>query len=259
MGKLKFCANISWMFKEVPFLDRFQAAADAGFSSVEIAFPYDFSLSEMVTLKQNAGLEVVLINSGSIKTLGNAGNTKNSQLFKDEIDQAIEYAVGLGCKKIHIMAGKLAENVTKQQAQATFVENLKYAADKLYTHGIVGLVEPISSFSVPDYVVNTSVEAMDIIKQVGKENIRYQMDVFHLQTMEGNLTKKIKDNFSLVGHIQVSQVPQRNEPSSFGEINYSYIFQLLEELGYTGWIGCEYNPSSTTVKSIKWFQDYKSS
>ena len=259
MVKLKFCANLSWMFKEVPFLDRYQAAADAGFSGVEIAFPYDFSLPELIKAKESAGLEQVLINSGSSSTLGNAGNSTNPRLFQDELDLAIKYANGLECKRIHLMAGNIPEKFSKGQAQKTFIENLKYASDKLKAHGITGLIEPINNFSLPNYVLSTSMEALDIIKQVNKENILYQLDFFHLQTMEGNLSQKVSDLFPYIGHIQVSQVPKRNEPSAFGEIQYSYIFQLLEEKGYSGWVGGEYNPSDSTISSLKWFKDYNAS
>ena len=258
MVKLKICANLSWMFKEVPFLDRYQKAADNGFSGVEVAFPYEFSLPEIIKAKEDANVEQVLINSGSASTLGNAGNSMDLKLFRDELDLAIKYANGLRCKRIHLMAGNVPEKSSKQKAQETFVENLKYASDKLKSNDIIGLVEPINSFSLPNYVLSTSMEAVDIVKHVNRDNILYQLDFFHLQTMEGNLTRKISDLFSHVGHIQVSQVPKRNEPSAEGEIQYSYIFQLLEEKGYSGWIGGEYNPTTSTVDSLKWFNDYMS-
>lgn len=258
MGKLKFCANISWLFKEVPFVDRFQAAADFGFSGVEAGFPYDFPLQDLIKKKEAAKVEQVLINCGSTKTRGSAGNNENPQLFRDELGLAIKYAKGLNCKSIHLMAGDVTPNRSKTQAQSAFVENLRYASDELKVHGIVGLIEPLNSISFPNYVFNTSSEAIDILKRVDRENILYQLDFFHLQLMEGNLTQKIKDNLKNIGHIQISQVPNRNEPSAAGEIQFQYFFDLLEDLKYDGWIGCEYSPSLSTEDSLKWFKSYLS-
>ena len=259
MVKLKFCANISWLYKELPFMDRFEAAANSGFSGVEAGFPYEFSLSDLIKKKEDAHIEQVLINSGSFETRGSAGNDKDPQIFRDELELAIKYAKGLNCKNIHIMAGDIPQERNKNQAQIIFVENLKYASDQLMTHGITGLIEPLNSIYFPNYVFNTSNEAVDILKQVDRPNILYQLDFFHLQLMEGNLTKKIKDNFHSIGHIQISQVPNRNEPSAPGEIQYQYIFNLLEDLGYTKWIGCEYAPSGSSKDSLNWFENYLNS
>ena len=258
MGKLKFCANISWLYQEIPFFDRYQAAADSGFSGVEAAFPYEYSLPELIKVKEASGVEQVLINSGSAKTLGSASSSSNPQVFRDELDLAIKYANGLGCKKIHIMCGNVAENATKQQAQDTLVENLIYSSKQLQGSGITGLIEPISTYAMPQYPLNTSKEAFEIIRRVNKDNIMYQLDFFHLQLVEGDLTNMLKKNLSAIGHVQISQVPSRGEPSCPGEINYDYIFQLLEELGYSSWIGCEYKPTVSTNDSLKWFQKYVS-
>lgn len=259
MGKLKFCANISWMFKESNFLERYAQAAEAGFNGVEAAWPYDFPIDQLVKAKNDANVEQVLINTGCPEAMGYAADYDNVQLFRDELSLGIKYATALDCKRLHVMAGKLRPETDRSRAMTTYVENLKFAADQLQANGLIGLIEPIQNRTTKfSYFINTSAEAMDVLKMVNKPNILYQMDMFHVQLMEGNLTDSIKTTFPKLGHIQLSQVPKRNEPSTSGEIQYSYIFDLLEKLGYDGWIGCEYTPATTTLEGLKWYVDYMS-
>ncbi|XP_026693325.2 putative hydroxypyruvate isomerase [Ciona intestinalis] len=256
MGKLKFCSNVSWMYSEAEFIERFKLATQDGFKGVECAWPYDYKLEDVVAAKTQANLEQILINSGCAKSLGNAANSNNVAGFKKELEQAILYANALNCKRIHIVAGNVGKDQTRDQACETYVSNLQYAAEKLQEHGIMGLIEPINTQKMPDYFLNTTDQMLDILKRVNKPNIMYQLDIFHLQIMEGNLTRKITDLFPKIGHIQISQVPGRGEPSTAGEINFSYLFSLLETLGYDGWIGLEYKPSINTEESVQWFKDY---
>nr|CAB3255012.1 putative hydroxypyruvate isomerase [Phallusia mammillata] len=259
MGKLKFCANVSWMFKESPFLDRYGLAAKAGFNGVEAAWPYEFSIDELVAAKNAANIDQVLINTGCSESLGHAADYNKVQKFRDELSLGIKYANALDCKRVHVMAGFRHPEAVTTKAMATYVENLKYAADELQAHGLTGLIEPIQNKTMENsYFINKSVEAMQVLELVNKPNIKYQLDFFHVQLMEGNLTDIVRSTFPKIGHIQLSQVPKRNEPSTAGEIQYSYIFDLLEKLGYDGWIGCEYTPATTTVEGLEWYTNYMS-
>ncbi|CAK8676967.1 unnamed protein product [Clavelina lepadiformis] len=256
MGKLKFCANISWLFKDAPLLERYQIAADAGFLAVEDAWPYEYDLQDLCEAKDRAKVQQISINTGCKDTLGNAANVNCLHAFRDDLDLAIKYANALQCKNIHIMTGKCNKSEDKDKAKEVFIDNLKYASGLLQSHGLVGLIEPINTFSVPNYFLTRSVEALEVLKLVNKPNILYQLDFFHLQIMEGNLSNTLKENFSSIGHIQIAQVPSRHEPGYSGEINFSHIFALLEDLGYSKWIGCEYLPSTSTAESLEWLRKY---
>jgi len=256
MVKLNFCANLSWMFKEYEFLKRYQHAADAGFEGVEVAWPYDHSPDVLAMVRKEANVQQILINTGGHGKLGSAANPEALQDFRDELELAIKYCSALQCKKLHIMAGRWDGHIVKSKCLQTYIENLKYASSCLKANGISGLIEPINSKTLPDYFLHTSSEAIEAIKLVDRPNIQYQLDLYHLQVMEGNLTSNIKNLLPFIGHIQISQVPGRNEPFSSGEINYKYIFSLLEDVHYDNWIGCEYNPASSTESGLDWFRDY---
>ncbi|XP_039258450.2 putative hydroxypyruvate isomerase [Styela clava] len=268
MAKLNFSCNISWLFRESEFTERFQLAADHGFKAVELGWPYSVKIEKLVAAKESAGVELILMNTGSIQSLGSAAVPGSEEDFKQELDLAIQYAKALKCKRIHIMAGQLPDDCTKyidedHKAQyypeytKTFIANLQYASEKLMAEGMTGLIEPINCRKdVPRYFLTTHEQACSILDQVGRPNIKYQLDFYHLQLMEGNLTANLKRLLPRIGHIQISQVPSRAEPSSPGEINYDYIFNLLESLCYRDWIGCEYAPSKNTDNSLKWFKEY---
>ncbi|XP_068175982.1 putative hydroxypyruvate isomerase [Antennarius striatus] len=266
MAPLKFCANLSWLFTELPdFSQRMIAAAAAGFEAVEAAWLYESDLLELRRAKEASGVEVVLINTppGDVQS-GEAGlaAVPGRQVdFRRGLDLAVKYANGLGCKRIHLMAGRVPVGSHRrdvaQEMEGVFVQNLKYAADILSKNGITGFIEPINTrVTDPVYFLDSPHQAVAILEKVGKPNIRLQMDVFHWQIMDGNLTQNLHKFFPLIGHIQIAQVPGRNEPNSAGELNYSYLFSTLEKLGYQGYIGCEYKPLGSTEDGLEWLKDY---
>ncbi|XP_063057677.1 putative hydroxypyruvate isomerase [Engraulis encrasicolus] len=269
MPALKFCANISWLFTELPeFTQRLQAAASAGFRAVEAAWLYDCDIAKLVDAKTQAGIEVVLLNTppGDMKAgdLGLGAVPGREQEFRKGLELAVHYAKALDCKRIHLMAGRVPvgadRSAVTMEMETTFVQNLKHAADVLSKEGMLGLIEPINTrITDPQYFLNSPHQAAEILQKVSHSSIKLQMDVYHWQIMDGNLTQNIQKYFPLIGHVQIAQVPGRNEPDSAGELSFPYLFNLLEELGYQGYIGCEYKPLGSTVDGLKWVQDYLNS
>ncbi|XP_041791090.1 putative hydroxypyruvate isomerase isoform X1 [Chelmon rostratus] len=266
MAPLKFCANISWLFTELPdFSQRIYAAASAGFRAVEAAWLYDTDLQELQRAREATGVEVVLINTppGDVKAgdLGLGAVPGREGEFRQGLELALKYARALGCKRIHLMAGRIPVGshraAVAKEMEAIFVQNLIYAADILSKEGITGLIEPINTrITDPRYFLDSPHHAAAILEKVGKPNIKLQMDVFHWQIMDGNLTQNIHKYFPVIGHVQIAQVPGRNEPNSAGELNYSYLFNTLENHGYQGYIGCEYKPQGSTEEGLHWLKDY---
>ncbi|CAB1429367.1 unnamed protein product [Pleuronectes platessa] len=266
MAPLKFCANISWLFTELPdFSHRIHAAASAGFQAVEAAWLYDSDLKELQRATAAAGVEVVLINTppGDVKAgdLGLGAVPGREAEFRQGLLLAIEYAKALDCKRIHLMAGRIPvgsqRKAVVKEMEAIFVQNLTYAADILSKEGITGLIEPINTkITDPRYFLDCPHQAAVILDKVGQPNIKLQMDIFHWQIMDGNLTQNIIKYFPIIGHIQIAQVPGRNEPDSAGELNYTYLFNTLENYGYLGYIGCEYKPLGSTKEGLGWIKDY---
>ncbi|XP_057697537.1 putative hydroxypyruvate isomerase [Corythoichthys intestinalis] len=263
MSALRFCANISWLFTELPdFPQRMRAAAAAGFRAVEAAWLYDADPQELRRAKEDTGLEVVLINTppGDVTAgeLGLAAVPGREEDFQRGLQQAIEYARILDCKRIHLMAGRVPSNgAALGEMESVFVRNLGHAAELLAKEGMTGLIEPINTrLTDPRYFLSSPHHAADILKKVAKENIKLQMDVFHWQIMDGNLTQNMQRYLPLLGHVQVAQVPDRNEPDSDGEVNYRYVFSTLERLGYRGYVGCEYKPRGNTREGLGWLEDY---
>ncbi|CAL8256028.1 unnamed protein product [Merluccius merluccius] len=266
MSRLRFCANVSWMYAELPHVTRrIDAAAAAGFKAVEAAWPYDTDPEEVRRAGDDAGVRVVLINTppGDLKAgdLGLGAVPGREAEFRSGLQLALKYATALDCKRIHLMAGRIPVGADRanvaSEMESTFVQNLKYAADVLIKEGVTGLIEPINTrITDPRYFLDSPHHAAAIIEKVGKPNIKLQMDVFHWQIMDGNLTQNLKKYFPLIGHIQVAQVPERNEPDSAGEVNYRYLFSLLEKMGYAEYIGCEYKPLRSTNEGLGWLRDY---
>ncbi|XP_034002277.1 putative hydroxypyruvate isomerase [Trematomus bernacchii] len=266
MAPLKFCANISWLFTELPdFHQRISAAAAAGFQAVEAAWLYESDLEQLRRAREAAGVELVLINTppGDIKggDLGLGAVPGREAEFRQGLDLALKYARALECKRIHLMAGRVPmgsqRKAVAKEMEAVFVQNLKYAADILSKEGITGLIEPINTrITDPRYFLDSPHQAAEILEKVGKPNIKLQMDVFHWQIMDGNLTQNIHKYLPLIGHVQVAQVPGRNEPDSAGELDYRYLFNTLERLQYQGYIGCEYKPLGSTQEGLGWIRDY---
>ncbi|XP_056133118.1 putative hydroxypyruvate isomerase [Lampris incognitus] len=263
---LKFSANISWLFTELPdFTQRIYAAAAAGFQAVEAAWLYDTEIPELRRAREATGLEVVLINtpSGDVKAgdLGLGAVPGREAEFKRGLDLAVQYARALNCKRLHLMAGRIPVGSDRAavalEMETTFVQNLKYASDVLSKEGITGLIEPINTrITDPRYFLDSPHQAASILERVGKQNIKLQMDVFHWQIMDGNLTQNIHTFFPLIGHVQIAQVPGRNEPDSAGELNFPYLLSMLEQQGYQGYVGCEYKPRGSTDEGLGWLKDY---
>jgi 2-dehydrotetronate isomerase len=252
---LKFAANLTMMFNEVPFPERFAAAADAGFKGVEFLFPYDYPGVELAELLHVNRLQNVLFNlppgDWTAGERGLAALPGREEEFRAGVAQAIAYARALGTPQLHAMAGVVPAGAEHALLRKTYVENLRYAASETHRYGIGLLIEPINTRDIPGYFLQTQAEAHRIREQVGAPNLKVQMDVYHLQIMEGDIATKMRHYLPHIGHIQIAGVPGRNEPDS-GEVNYAYLFCLLDELGYEGWLGCEYRPAKGTLEGLGW-------
>ncbi|XP_026332237.1 putative hydroxypyruvate isomerase [Hyposmocoma kahamanoa] len=256
---MKFCANLSFMFPEgVTVLERYALAKEAGFKAVESGFPFGHTLEQVRQAKESCGIEQVLINlkTGDVAKgeLGTTAIPGKEQDFVSNLNVTIDYAKALNAKKIHIMAGKIDDISTANWK--TYENNLKYAANKLKEENIIGVIEPINQHSVPKYFLSDYGKAVDIIKHINSPNLKLLLDIFHLQHICGNLTHNIKDLMPYVGHVQIAQVPGRNEPNISGEINYEYILPQLEAHGYSDWIGLEYKPIAGTQDGLGWIRQY---
>jgi hydroxypyruvate isomerase len=251
----KFAANLSLMFGEANFLDRFAAARAARFDAVEFLFPYAFEAEQIAQRLARYQLQLALFNlpagDWSAGERGIACDPRRVGEFQDGVALALDYAAELGVRQLHCLAGKLPPNVPHQRARETYIANLKFAAARLAEHGLRLLIEPINTFDIPGYFLNASAQAVEIIAECGAENIFLQYDIYHMQRMEGELANTIRANLPLIAHVQVADNPGRHEPGS-GEINYRYLFRLLDELGYDGWVGCEYIPLGDTVAGLAW-------
>ena len=251
----KFAANLTMLYTEVDFLDRFKAAADDGVKGVEYLFPYAYPAADLAAKLKENGLEQVLHNlpagDWAAGERGIACHPDRVEEFKKGVDQAIEYATTLGCKQVNCLAGIVPEGVSKEQAHATFVSNMKFAADKLKAAGIRLLMEPINTFDIPGFFLNYTAQAAAIQDEIGSDNVFIQYDIYHAQRMEGELANTFKANQSRITHVQLADNPGRNEPGT-GEINYTFLFKYLDDAGYDGWIGCEYKPAGNTSAGLGW-------
>lgn len=255
----KLAANLTMLFNEVEFLERFDAAAKAGFRGVEFLFPYAFTVEQLREKLASNKLELVLHNlpAGNWEggERGIACHPDRVAEFKEGVDKAISYAKALGVKQVNCLAGIQPKNVSAEDARATLVSNLKFAADKLKDAGIRLLIEPINTFDIPGFFLCGTQQALDIIKDTGSDNLFVQYDIYHMQRMEGELASTIKANLGKIGHVQLADNPGRFEPGT-GEINYGFLFKYLDEIGYDGWIGCEYKPKAGTVEGLGWRAAY---
>jgi hydroxypyruvate isomerase len=253
----KFAANLTMLFNEVPFMERFAAAKAAGFEAVEYLFPYAYDRKELVQQLKTHGLKQVLHNlpagNWDAGERGIACHPDRSEEFRAGVDKAIEYATALNCPQVNCLAGKLPAGVSREQAQATFVANLKYAAPKLKAAGIKLLIEPINHFDIPGFFLNYTAQAAAIIEEVGSDNLFIQYDLYHAQRMEGELAATVQKHLARIAHIQLADNPGRNEPGT-GEMNYAFLFKHLDAIGYSGWIGCEYKPKTHTVEGLGWIK-----
>ena len=247
------------LFNEVDFLDRFEAARHAGFSGVEYIGPYEHDAAQLAELLRVNGLTQVLFNlpagNWDAGERGIACLPDRVEEFRAGVEQAAEYAVALGCPRVNCLAGIAPDGANVDLLRRTFVENLRYAADRLEAAGVLLLVEAINTLDVPGFFLNTSSEARRLIEEVGSSNLAFQYDVYHMQVMEGDLARTIENNLEMVRHIQIADNPGRHEPGT-GEINYSYLFERLDALGYDGWVSAEYIPSRATADTLSWLSEY---
>lgn len=255
----KFAANLSMMYPEYDFLDRFAAAAKDGFKAVEFTFPYAFPAAEIESRLKSHGLEQVLLNAppGDWKggERGLAALPGREEECKRGIATALEYAAQLGAQRIHLMAGLADENAGKERQRDVFLRNLEYAASQARPHGITILIEPINTQDMPGYFLARQDEAHAICKEIGALNLKVQYDLYHAQTSEGGLAAKLERYFDAIGHMQIAGAPGRHEPD-VGEINYTYLFGRMDKLGYSGWVGCEYHPAKGTSEGLGWIRPW---
>ncbi len=276
----RFAANLSMMYPDLPFLDRFEAAAKDGFTAVEYLFPYAFAKEELVERLQANNLQQVLFNAppggtdaASIDRAWNGGDKGITCIpgredeFRAGVALALDYAQALGCPRIHLMAGLLPAGVSREAAQRTYVANLRWAAAEAARHGRDVLIEPINTRDIPGFFLNRQDQAHALVAEVGASNIKVQMDLYHCQIVEGDVAIKIRQYLPTgrVGHFQVAGVPERHEPD-IGEVNYPYLFGVIDEVaaqcGWDGWIGCEYKPKrggqpGGTSAGLGWFGAYR--
>jgi hydroxypyruvate isomerase len=239
----KFAVNLSMLFTSHDFLDRFEAAANAGFSAVEYLFPYDYPPEEIASRLEKHNLKQVLFNlPAGDWNAGERGITcspSRTEEFKRGVDDAIKYAKALNCNQVNCLAGIAEEGLSANILRSTFVSNLRYAAERLEREGLTLLIESINTRDIPGFFLNRTEQALRIIKEVDASNLKVQYDIYHMQIMEGDLAHTIQAHINEIGHIQLADNPGRHEPGT-GEINYPFLFKHLDAIGYDGWIGCEY-------------------
>jgi len=256
----KIAANLTMLFNDMPFLDRFGAAAKAGFKSVEFLLPYDHPAEKVKEALDKNGLKVVLFNlpcgnwSGGDRGIG--ANPNRVQEYRAGVKTAVEYAKVLGVPRMNCLAGKLVPGVSKEQHLATLVDNLKFSADALGAIGVHQIIEPINPFDIPGFALNRVAEVLEVIEKVGRPNVYLQYDVYHAQRTEGNLAQLLREHFAKIDHIQIADNPGRNQPGT-GEIEYHFLFAEMDRLGYQGYVGLEYVPKPDTLGSLGWIKNYQ--
>jgi 2-dehydrotetronate isomerase len=255
----RFAANISTMFTDRPFAERIEAAAAAGFEAVECQFPYEVEADELEARLDRAGLDLVLLNAPpgdfAAGERGLAGLPGREAEFRAGLDRALEYASRLGCAQIHVMAGVRPEAMAKATCLETYRANLRSAAEACGRAGKIAVIEPINTRDIPGYLLNTPAEGAAIIEEVGSDSLKLQFDFYHAQIMTGDLARSFERHLPLIGHVQIAGVPERHEPDT-GEINYPYLFELMDRLGYAGWVGCEYFPAGRAEDGLGWAYRY---
>jgi hydroxypyruvate isomerase len=253
----RFAANLSMLFTEVPFLDRFERAANAGFQAVEFLFPYAWPAAEIKARLDAHGLKLVLHNlpagDWDAGERGIACLPDRTDEFREGVARAIAYATTLGVPQLNCLAGKAPIGADAAVLRKTFVANLKYSAAELNKAGLKQLIEPINSYDIPGFYLNRTAQALSILDEVGANNAFVQYDIYHAQRMEGELAATMQKHLARIGHIQLADNPGRNEPGT-GEINYAFLFAHLDRIGYAGWIGCEYKPATSTEAGLGWRQ-----
>lgn len=255
----RLAANLSMMYAEHPFLDRFKAAADDGFAGVEFLFPYEFAAADLKARLADHGLTQALFNAPpgdwEAGERGIASLPGREDEFRRGLDRALEYAATLGCRRLHVMAGLIRPDQDREAHRQAYLENLARAALAAAPAGITVVIEPINPRDMPGFFLNRQDEAQAICAEVGADNLKVQFDIYHCQIVEGDIAMKLQRDIAGIGHIQIAGVPDRHEPD-LGELNYPYLFERIDALGYTGWIGCEYRPRAGTSAGLGWAQPY---
>jgi hydroxypyruvate isomerase len=255
----KLAANLSMMFNEVDFLDRFGAAAEAGFTGVEYVSPYEYDKTDIAEMLRSHGLTQVLFNlpvgDWDAGERGIACHPDRVEEFRAGIDKVIEYAGVLGCLQVNCLAGVAPADATPETLRETFVSNLRFAAKRLEDAGVRLLIEPINQRDIAGFYLRNTKHALDIIAEASVSNLYVQYDVYHMQVMEGDLVPTMQANLDSISHIQIADTPGRNEPGT-GEINYPFVLKAIDDMGYQGWVGCEYKPATTTPEGLGWAADY---
>ena len=254
----KFCANLTFLYTELEFSDRIAAAAKAGFEGVEYMSPYEYPKERLAEELHKHAVTQVLFNlpagNWAQGERGIACHPDRVGEFQDGVGKAIEYGTALGCKQVNCLAG-ICPEAPEDRQRAAFVSNLKFAAMKLREAGIRLLIEPINTRDIPGFYLTRSQQALEIISEVGSDNLFLQYDIYHMQIMEGDLARTIEANLARIAHLQLADNPGRHEPGT-GEINYGFLFEHIDRIGYKGWIGCEYKPKTTTAEGLGWIKPY---
>jgi len=268
----RFAANLHYLFTEVPFLERFACAAEVGFKGVEFQVPYDYAGAELRARLSANGLEMVLFDAPmgdwSAGDRGLAAVPGREAEFRASLPRVVEYAQALDCDLVHVMAGVVNGATDRAEAERTYIENLRHAASFLKPYGVRVVIEPINrklgivqgaasytTQGMHGYFLNHTEHARRILEQVASDNLFLHLDLYHMQMLEGHLAETLQANIDRLRHVQIAGVPGRHEPT-VGEIHYPYLFSLLDELGYTGWVGCEYRPLGETVDGLQWAERY---
>jgi hydroxypyruvate isomerase len=255
-GTVRFSANVSILFKEAPFLDRFGRAREAGFSAVEFWWPSDEDPAKVEEAVKDAGLDVALFNfdAGDMAAgdRGLAGDPERQRQFRENVPVALDLAGSLGCKRLNALVGHEVPGMGRDEQLALAQENVRFAATEAEAVDVKVMVEAVNTFENGPYLLYTTEQAAGFVRDVGRENVRVQHDFYHMQRMEGNLVANLREHVGLIGHVQIADSPGRGEPGT-GEIHYPFLLGELERLGYGGYVGLEYNPTTeTTEKSLSW-------
>jgi hydroxypyruvate isomerase len=256
----RFCANLTMMFNEMPFLDRFAAAARAGFTAVEFLFPYDHPATDIRTRLDDNGLQQILFNmppgDWSIGERGTACLPGRTAEFRDGVARALDYAATLGTKRLHCMAGLPPAGTDPATAASLYAMNLAWASEQAKTAGVLIVIEPINHRDMPGYFLNTTGQGAAVVQAIGRDRLALLFDIYHCQVTEGDITSRMAKLLPLIGHIQIADVPARNEPGT-GEINWDFVFKRMDSIGYDGWVGCEYRPAGETVSGLGWRERFQ--
>lgn len=248
------------MFQEFDFLNRFEAAAKAGFTAVEFLIPYDHPAEDISQKLTEHKLELKLFNMAqgdwASGERGMAALPNRQDEFKQSVDQALYYALALKCPQLHCMSGIVPNGASREECTQIYIENLKYLGRKAAPLGIHIMVEAINAVDIPNFLVNNQEQSLNIVQHVGLENVKMQFDIYHCQMAQGSVATRLTKFLPYIGHVQIADVPGRHEPGT-GEINFPFLLKHLDDIGYKGWVGCEYIPQSGTLDGLKWLDDYK--